>query len=1606
MSLAALLKATGAAVADPDDDTGQNIPEAPATLAAQARAVAEGRQRAIMVPRGTQEPALPRGFARVETPRGVFHYDPAQIDADTITAASEAGRENEVLGLGPVAKADVLARARFTGEPVAAVVERQPDGVEVKAAVATPSTAPAALRELNARAAPENRVQVESVPEVLAGREKNAARGGGLAALLAATGAASNDAAPSAGPAPSDRPGFFGGVANSARRGVSQAGNAIDGATLGLASGLADDADREPERVAAERAADAEPTREQIARVWGNGPAADRAYASALRKWQERERLREERLAGAARYASGVRGSLAPALSGAIGSRLADIEALPASAAFQKWNDAQGIGEALAVLARHPVEVIANLAAESLPASAPSLAAGTVGSVGGPVGVAAGTGLGSLVTEYGAKIVEELQTAGVDFAEPSTLAALMQDRERFAAIRAKATARGVPVATFDAISAGIAGKLVSQPARGALRKLAAGAVEIGAQAALGGAGEAAGAVAAGDDIDGKAVLAEMLGEVGPGSVEIASGAVRSRVAPSEATTARHGLARLLAETQATATPAPSPDATTTAGAATDTTQAAPASGPATTAAEPPAVAEPDGKTPLGDRAELVAEQIAARPPEDFRPREAIADAGFTGPDADLVTQLTRWGDLSRPDAVKASAEPETFEDFATRAEARFGERVRPYLTAAWLSGANGERVRGHFVTEENPLALESSFRRALNFGRLFWEGSADVLRRSGLRSLASAVEQHTDATDRNLARAWAPVGAALAPFRGVKGLARRSEFKQALATFESFHAAREDGRDADAARILAEATPEARALVEAVAQAMAYTGAENRRLGVRVKERVSVVRANVDPKDYGLPDLTDPDVSHVILNPTTDTGAYQQLQDDLRNGIARMVEDMQGERITYERIRPIGELGGRYFPRIVKPEVAEVLRDPSANPARWREMQNELLASGLIKNRSEAAKYLRTAAPAEDGEARPYVTRGDRFAPLAVARGARMPSAWLRTDFGVVGDYLARWAERAAQVEAFGQKIAPDDLDAFDVALRSVKDKHLAAYVEKTRAAAYRVNAMPKALRAALGNVTAATTALFMGNPYSTFRNLVGGGAQTTNQVGLWRSAVALRDAWRAAAQADAASAGALKADVADLLFQTEGSNVMRNAAGLALKVNGFSAVETFVRSHNYLAARAFLRDALAAMHDRPGSRRAAQAVAFLRRHGIDPDKVEAEAGSGPETDRFLRDAVRQTQGSYRYSQVPLFSDSPVGRFIWQFYRWGAMATRFHAKHVLAPAIVGDVVTVRNADGTTTRRRVRTLAPLIRAPLVTMAAGAATYAVREAALGIARTDQTWDEIFAALSEDEQRGVELALGRMFSDITMGGTFGMVSSWADTLRWAIKTGEPRSPVEPPALGLASEIVAFGRKAHAQRGELSAQDWRQFVGRVVSAYRVNTALAYTFAERFGAEWDAAERHRAEQDRRFARAVGRRFAEARGLPPPTPPPEGVPAVSRRSVLFDALEDALHEGDAAAVEAVVGEALAGIRSDALRVKVRARLRDAALRRAPMTPAGRQDAATREDFREWLRDNLSEPDRLRIEDAQRRFIMTAVRGGLLRPADLERYADADPEDAE
>ncbi|HTO05206.1 MAG TPA: hypothetical protein VL069_15965, partial [Opitutus sp.] len=299
-------------------------------------------------------------------------------------------------------------------------------------------------------------------------------KGGALAALRDLTAGTAIDSDDDR----ADEPGTFRGTLNSLKRGAAKAGQSVDAATLGLAAANAADADKEPERVAFERREDAPPVRSHFDRYGDDG---DRVYTISLQKWQMREAQREERLINNARFAEGIRTQSEPALASAIGRREEEIAALPQTRGKREFDEAEGLGGALKAVARHPIDSVAGIVAESLPASAPSLALGALGSAAGPGGTMLGAGAGSFMAEYGNKIQEELQAAGVDFQKPETIAKILNDPEQMEAIRTKAVKRGIPVALFDAVSAGIAGRLMRAPGKTLAKKISHTAAEVGIQ---------------------------------------------------------------------------------------------------------------------------------------------------------------------------------------------------------------------------------------------------------------------------------------------------------------------------------------------------------------------------------------------------------------------------------------------------------------------------------------------------------------------------------------------------------------------------------------------------------------------------------------------------------------------------------------------------------------------------------------------------------------------------------------------------------------------------------------------------------------------------------------------------------------------------------------------------------------------------------------------------------------------------------------------------------------------------------------------------------------------------------------------------------------------
>jgi hypothetical protein len=152
-------------------DTGVNVPEAPQSLPEQLKQIGTGSRKAVMVPKGTVVPAtnVPTGMKRTNTPRGSFIYDPKLTNPTEIRKLSAAGRENELLGLGPVPKPQAVADAAAGATPVA-ITERTPQGTEVKAAAGTTATLPEQRASLEAQKTPGNVVVVETPEQVLKAR--------------------------------------------------------------------------------------------------------------------------------------------------------------------------------------------------------------------------------------------------------------------------------------------------------------------------------------------------------------------------------------------------------------------------------------------------------------------------------------------------------------------------------------------------------------------------------------------------------------------------------------------------------------------------------------------------------------------------------------------------------------------------------------------------------------------------------------------------------------------------------------------------------------------------------------------------------------------------------------------------------------------------------------------------------------------------------------------------------------------------------------------------------------------------------------------------------------------------------------------------------------------------------------------------------------------------------------------------------------------------------------------------------------------------------------------------------------------------------------------
>lgn len=359
---------------------------------------------------------------------------------------------------------------------------------------------------------------------------------------------------------------------------------------------------------------------------------------------------------------------------------------LQAAEGYQQYSDAEKWGAVRAFLS-NPIEVATNIAAEGALGSIPALIAGAAGAASGGVpGLAAGTAIGSFATEYAGSLLESFQQAGIDLSDPAALAAAFDDPEIMADAQKRGVARGIPVAVFDALSGGLAGRTVAPAVRSGVRGvLKAGAREVGEQALIDTGGELSGQVSeqlamTGEvsDISLKDVAAEVIGGAVPSGAQIAMGAAtRLGQQPAAALPPPEDTGR-----PSTDVPPPTPRPIT----AADAVPAQPTPDEANARLQAEAANDPELAALLAE-SEPVATAPVEAPAGEPAPAAEVAPAAVepaAAPVADETAQVPEPAAAPEPATPVAEAEPAVVA--ASQAEEPLPSKVR-------IAGAEFDAVR-------------------------------------------------------------------------------------------------------------------------------------------------------------------------------------------------------------------------------------------------------------------------------------------------------------------------------------------------------------------------------------------------------------------------------------------------------------------------------------------------------------------------------------------------------------------------------------------------------------------------------------------------------------------------------------------------------------------------------------------------------------------------------------------------------------------------------------------------------------------------------------------------------------------------------------------------
>jgi len=704
-----------------------------------------------------------------------------------------------------------------------------------------------------------------------------------------------------------------------------------------------------------------------------------------------------------------------------------------------------------------------------------------------------------------------------------------------------------------------------------------------------------------------------------------------------------------------------------------------------------------------------------------------------------------------------------------------------------------------------------------------------------------------------------------------------------------------------------------------------------------------------------------------------------------------------------QRWRPIGRVD-KFWPRRLLPKYDRALKEPDKYQKEYNEIVEALMKSGRIETPEEAEAFTSDYQGAD--------IQNDYFSGIEAARGQAFPEELYDYSTQVMTDYVARWAQHSSRIEQFGQKLGENSVTLWDKSKASTRDRRTIDYIteaQKRVEGYYPNDAWLKG--AATLNIWA--SGLQLGNPASAMLNFFGGTTLNAmvGQPGAFSSYlssfVELRKLGRELK--DAREKGIVSRDLMNIVGDHQAvleynrfAQAGQKTTDFLLKYSGFTPVEQMVRTQSMIIGKSFLRKTLSSLSKNPNSSFSKRSLAWLNRNNIDADKLIVEQGTGPETDKLLRYFANISQGSYTIAQTPIFTDTPIGRFLFKYQKFSTQVMRQSWKNTFEPAwkaVTNKNETLQLPDQTRqllyrlrlaeakelgdnrkitldeipkkvtkAEGKALTIIPVMMWLGSAYVGGEVILRFRDMLFGVLMKGPSYEDIIKAFEDDEDDDeLYLALERAWYNLIGMGALGLIGNYAQFFMDWQDRERVKNPLDPPALSIFKETATFIQNAVDQR-KITLGDVNDYLNRTFSAYRVSQRLYQTAAS--GLEFSKAPTVAEEMFRRETASINkyaRRWAESAGLEYRTRRPSDLPT-GKMTPINRKISSYLQRGEPGAAVAYAKEYLNSIPKKE-REKAIQSMESGARNRKPFRLGnGPMNESEKTAFKKWLKEKVSKED--------------------------------------